>query len=104
MEDHPGILFRDGPTGRRAVLISGPDVREVIRAVRSARGSEPELEAEGIVALVATNTGVPARLVDTAIRYWAAYPDEVDAWIQDVESFEEQQLRAWELRQDLLAR
>jgi hypothetical protein len=104
MEDHPGIVFRDGPTGRRAVLIGGPDVREVIRAVRSARASEPALEADGIVALVAANTGVPARLVETAIRYWAAYPDEIDAWIRDVESFEDQQLRAWELRQDLLAR
>lgn len=29
MEGHPGVIFRDGPTGRRAVLIGGPDVREV---------------------------------------------------------------------------
>jgi len=104
MEDHPGILFRDGSTGRRAVLIGGPDVREVIRAVRSARDAEPELDAEAIVALVSTNTGVPDRLIDTAIRYWAAYPDEIDTWISDTESFEEDQLRAWERRQDLLAR
>lgn len=104
MEDHPGIVFRDGPTGRRAVLIGGPDVREVIRAVRSARAAEPELDADGIVALVTANTGVPARLVETAIRYWAAFPDDIDAWIRDVEAFEEQQLRAWELRQELLAR
>jgi hypothetical protein len=47
---------------------------------------------------------VPGRLVDIAIRYWAAYPDEIDAWIDDVTAFEEQQLRAWERRQDLLAR
>ncbi|HJQ42001.1 MAG TPA: hypothetical protein VJ831_02855, partial [Jatrophihabitantaceae bacterium] len=32
MEEHPGVVFRDGPTGRRAVLIGGPDVRDVIRA------------------------------------------------------------------------
>ena len=24
MEDHPGVIFRDGLTGRRAVLIGGP--------------------------------------------------------------------------------
>lgn len=104
MEDHPGVIFRDGPTGRRAVLIGGPDVREVIRAVRSARGSEPDLSAAEIISLTSANTGIPARLVDTAIRYWAAFPEEIDTWIEEVESFEEQQLQAWERRQDLLAR
>jgi plasmid stability protein len=28
-DEHPMITFRDGPTGRRAGLIRGPDVREV---------------------------------------------------------------------------
>ena len=104
MEDHPGVIFREGPAGRRAVLAGGPDVREVIRAVQSARASEPELDAEEIVALVSSNTGVPTRLVDTAIRYWAAYPDEIDAWINEVDKFEEQALLAWERRKNLLAR
>lgn len=104
MEDHPGVLFREGPTGRRAVLVGGPDVREVIRAVRSARAAEPELSAEEVMALVSANTGVRERLVDIAIRYWAAYPDEIDAWIEEAAAFEEQQLRAWERRQHLLAR
>ena len=31
MEEPPGVLFRDGPSGRRAVLIGGPDVWEVVR-------------------------------------------------------------------------
>ncbi len=93
MEDHPGVLFREGPAGRRAVLVGGPDVREVIRAVRSARQAEPELAGDEIAALVSANTGVPGRLVDIAIRYWAAYPDEIDAWVEAAEAFEEQQLR-----------
>ena len=25
LDDHPGIVFRDGPTGRRAGLVGGPD-------------------------------------------------------------------------------
>lgn len=29
---HPAIVFRDGPTGRRAGIIAGPDVWEIIRA------------------------------------------------------------------------
>lgn len=104
MEDHPGVLFREGPAGRRAVLAGGPDVREVIRAVRSARQAEPQLSADEIVALVSANTGVPERLVDTAIRYWAAFPDEIDAWIGETAAFEDEQLRAWERRTNLLAR
>ena len=104
MEDHPGVIFRDGSAGRRAVLVGGPDVREVIRAIRSARVSEPDLGADEIVALVSSNSGVLGRLVDTAVCYWAAYPDEIDTWIDDVETFEERALRAWDRRQDLLAR
>src|SRR5439155_27293876 len=34
MEDHPGIVFRDGPGGRRAGLASGPDVWEIIAVLR----------------------------------------------------------------------
>jgi len=44
MMEHPGVLFRTGPTGRRAGLAAGPDVWEVVRAVRSARGAEPAAE------------------------------------------------------------
>jgi hypothetical protein len=35
LEDHPGIVFRDGPAGRRAGLAAGPDVWEVIAATRA---------------------------------------------------------------------
>lgn len=103
MEDHPGILFRDGPSGRRAVLMGGPDVREVIRTVKSARASEQDLDADGIVSVVCTNAGVSRRLIDVAIRYWAHYPEEINAWIEEVETFEEQAMIAWERRQNLFA-
>ena len=32
MEAHPGIVFRNGPSGRRAGLAAGPDVWEVVWA------------------------------------------------------------------------
>ena len=88
MDEHPGIVFRDGPTGRRAVLVGGPDVREVIRAVKSARAAEPDLDAIDVVTLVESNTGVPARLIDVAVHYWSNYPDEIDAWIAEAEAVE----------------
>src|SRR4029453_7469151 len=40
MARFPRIVFRDGPTGRRAGLSPGPDVVEVIMGVRHERGSE----------------------------------------------------------------
>src|SRR5438309_587848 len=35
MDDHPGIVFRDGPAGRRAALAVGPDVWEVMSVVQN---------------------------------------------------------------------
>src|ERR1700716_937911 len=62
MSAHPRIGFRPGPTGRRAALAAGPDVWEVVRAVKSARTAEPELADDGLLLLVADNTGIPPRL------------------------------------------
>src|ERR1700737_2084300 len=67
MAEHPGVVFRDGPTGRRAGLVGGPDVWEVIRAVKSARAADSDLADGVLVGLVAENAGVPTRLVSIAI-------------------------------------
>lgn len=48
--DHPGIIFKDGPSGRRAALACGPDVWEVIKFVHEIdeRGSAAQdAAAEG---------------------------------------------------------
>jgi hypothetical protein len=68
MSEHPGIVFRPGPTGRRAGLVGGPDVWEVVRAVKSARAVEPGLAEDDLLTLVAENTGLPARLTRVAVR------------------------------------
>ena len=102
MNDHPGIVFRAGPTGRRAGLASGPDVWEVVRAVKSARAAEPEMGERELLEMVAGNTGVPVRLLRVAIGYWAAYPDEVDAKIAAAEAAEEAALQAWRRERELL--
>src|SRR5436305_4908788 len=33
MRRHPLVCFRDGPTGRRAALVGGPDVWEVVSGI-----------------------------------------------------------------------
>jgi hypothetical protein len=102
-DEHPGIVFRSGPTGRRAGLVTGPDVWEVVRAVKSARASERDLPEDELIALVAGNTGVPARSIRAAVRYWASYPDEVDAEIAAADAAEEAAEQAWQRERRLLA-
>jgi hypothetical protein len=103
MMEHPGVIFRTGPTGRRAGLATGPDVWEIVRAVRSARAAEPDLAERELLAMVAENTGVPVRLIRVATGYWAAYPDEVDAEVAAADAAEENAERAWRREQELLA-
>src|SRR5919106_6404062 len=75
-DEHPLITFRDGPTGRRAGLVGGPDVWEVAMWVEDLAD-----EADPAAALVAD--GVVTRpQIDAAARYRAAYPDEIAARIE----------------------
>ena len=103
MTEHPGVIFRSGPTGRRAALAGGPDAWEVIRAVRSAHTAEPGLDSDNLLNLVSDNTGIALRLLGTAVRYWAAYPDEVDAEIAAADAAEEAAEQAWLRERRLLA-
>ena len=103
MVEHPGAIFRPGPTGRRAALAGGPDVWEVIRAVKSAHAAEPALDSDDLMSLVSSNTGVELRLLTTAVRYWAAYPDEIDAEIAAADAAEEAAEQAWLRERQLLA-
>jgi hypothetical protein len=80
LEEHPGIDFRDGPAGRRAVVVGGPDVWEVIAAARSA----PE-RGEELVEALAQRIGVPSERIRIAIGYYAEYPNDVDQFISIVE-------------------
>ena len=103
MSEHPGIVFRPGPTGRRAGLTGGPDVWEIIRAVKSARRAEPDLAEGDLLTLVGENTGLPARLTRAAARYWSSYPDEIDAEIAAADAAEEAAEEAWRRERQLLA-
>jgi len=70
----PGVVFRDGPAGRRAGLVGGPDVWEVIRDVRATSG-----RGEAKIRRVAADAGLSASQVRLAVEYYAAFPDEIDA-------------------------
>ncbi len=103
MDEHPGILFRDGPAGRRATVVGGPDVWEIIRAVQTARAAEPELADAELLVMLEEGTGAPPRMIRAALDYWAAYPDEVEAMVDYAEQAEAEQAAAAARTSTLLA-
>ncbi|QDP96566.1 hypothetical protein FOE78_12195 [Microlunatus elymi] len=103
MREHPAIVFRDGPTGRRAGLMAGSDVWEIVRSLRDAKRHEPELTDNARIELVATNSGMTAGQIRSAIDYYLAYPDEIDQLVRDADAAEEAALDAWERRRALLS-
>ena len=70
---HPGIVFKPGPAGRRAALAGGPDVWEVVAALRHTTGSESER-----VGAVAEQLGVHERQALLALEYAAAHRAEIE--------------------------
>ena len=90
MERHPGIVFRDGPAGRRAALVGGPDIWEIMPEVRDiATDDDAAIEAR------ARALTMPAARLRAAIRYYAEYGDEIDAWIERNDTLAEQAEAAW---------
>lgn len=96
---HPGIVFRPGPAGRRAGLIAGPDVWEVVRVFN-------EIDTSGEEALVRTATvlDLGAEQVRTALRYYAEYRSEIDEWIQRVDDEATCAEAAWRREQAIFYR
>lgn len=102
--EHPGIVFRPGPAGRRAALSGGPDVWEVVAALNAIRNEDPDLDGETLVRELATATGLGQNQVATALRYYAAYPDEIDERIASNTEVADREERLWAAQQNLLRR
>src|SRR5579859_3181108 len=76
MTDHPGVIFRDGSTGRRAALAYGPAVWDVIKFLREVdeRGPAAIDAAAGVFA-------VDASRIRGAVGYYGDYHEEIAAEI-----------------------
>lgn len=72
--EHPGIVYRSGPSGWRAGLAGGPDIDEVVRTVRST-GATGDKAVSG----AAGSLGIDPRLIRVAIDYAAEHLDEIEA-------------------------
>ncbi len=97
-EDHPGSLAR----ARLAGAAGGPDVWEVIGTLQAVRAQEASLAGESLVEAVADATGISPRMVRVAVRYYTAYPAEIDDWIDANREAAVQAEAAWHAEQDLL--
>lgn len=73
MDEHPLVHFADGPSGRRARLLGGPDVWEVIAIAHDNGGDLTETAAYLELSL---------GLVQAAASYYAAYQQEVNERIE----------------------
>jgi len=78
LEEFAGIIFRSGPTGRRAGIAGGPDVWEVVRDLKGAarKGAQDPID------VVTSATGLERNKVELAASYYAAYPGDVDERIR----------------------
>jgi len=96
MDDHPFIRFVEGPTGRRAHIVgTGKDVWEVIATVRDNGGD---------LAGAAGYLDVSLGLVQGAVAYYGAFPDEIDEWIRLNEQESQDAQAAWLAGQTALNR
>jgi uncharacterized protein (DUF433 family) len=81
----PGVVFMDGPSGRRAVISgTGLDVWEVVARFREVGGDERRLE-ECFPWLDRTQ-------LSSALAYYDLYPEETDARIEREESWTPERL------------
>lgn len=97
MAEHAGVVFKDGPSGRRAALAYGPDVWEVAKVLR-----EIDERGEAAVDAAAEVLSLPESKVRTAMRYYAAYSDEIDAEIEQADAESAAAEAAWATQQRLL--
>ncbi len=98
MAEHPGIVFRDGPAGRRAALAAGPDVWEVIETLKGTG-----LTGEAAVDATARWGSLTRAEVSIAIRYYGDFRDETDEWILLNRKEAQRHRDAWERAQAALA-
>lgn len=98
MDEHPGIVFRGGPTGRRAALAGGPDVSELMATLKGG-----EARGEEAISATAELLNLTDSQVRTAVRYYGAFADEIDRRIALNTADADEAEAAWQREQAALA-
>ena len=100
MRKHPGIYFVDGATGRRARLLRGPDVWEVVRAYLYMLDRDKDDAIERLARDIPPSTYE----IQAALRYYADYPEDIDRRIRLDEQLADEALAAEQRREKLVAK
>ena len=99
MQAHPGIVFRDGPVGRRPAVVGGPDVWEIARVIKAVQDRRGDVIDESVAL-----TGLLPHQIRAAASYYAEYREEIDDWMRRVDEEAERAEAVWLREQALLAR
>ncbi|CAB4950594.1 MAG: hypothetical protein F2840_07630 [Actinobacteria bacterium] len=93
LAEHPGIVFKDGPTGRRAALPMGPDLWEVVTYIKES-GERGDLAIEATAKALC----LPSARVRAALDYFATYRDEIEEEMAEAIEASRIAEAAWESR------
>lgn len=95
---HPRITFKDGPSGRRAAVVGGPDVWELMSFIDQldARGDEAVTQAAQWFSL-------PVEDARAGLAYAAEFTGEIRARIDLNQQVADEAHAAWQAQQELLA-
>ena len=96
-EAHPLVVFRPGPVGRRAVLVGGPEIADVIGAIVG--GDVPKSKRRARAAEV---LGITEAQVDAALAYYAEFTAEIDAALVERARLADAAEASWRRQQALL--
>ena len=100
MEAHPrGCSSVRGPAGRRAVLVGGPDISDVIGAIIGG-----DVPVEQRRSRAAEHLGLGLTAVDAALAYYADHTGEIDAELAERELAAAEAEAAWKRQREMLAK
>ena len=99
MDAHPLVMFRSGPAGRRAVVVGGPEVADVIGSLVGG-----DVPATDRIARSAELLAVTPAQVQAAVAYYADFTDEIDAELQRRMDLADEHEAAWRRQRAALAR
>lgn len=86
MRRAPGVIFADGPAGRRAVIAgSGLDVWEVVATWRAAGGDDEALRGD--------YPWLTEPQIRSALGYYRLYPEEIDERLRREEEWTPERVR-----------
>ena len=99
MEAHQLVVFREGTSGRRPVLLGGPEVADVIGSIVG--GDVPVDQRRSRAAEL---LGITEVQVDAALGYYADYTDEIDRELATRARIAEEAETSWRRQRALLGR